>query len=81
MNAKVIEERIEQKLNQFVPCIGLVYFTDGSVNIIDGPATREQYADTVSSKSSLREMIGETISKNNNSLSQEQFTRLVEKLN
>ena len=81
MNAKVIEERIEQKLNQFVPCIGLVYFTDGSVNIIDGPATREQYADTVSSKSSLREMIGETISKNKNSLSQEQFTRLVEKLN
>ncbi|MCU5745604.1 hypothetical protein N9R04_02565 [Staphylococcus sp. SQ8-PEA] len=80
-NAQIMEEKLGSQFNQVISSIGLVYFTDGSVNIIDGPSTREQYADTVSSKSSLKEIIGETVRNNSKPLSKEQFEALVKNFN
>lgn len=76
-NAKVLEDKINEHLKRQIKSIGLVYFTDGSVNIIDGPAIRGNYAETVSSKSSLKEVIGETLASSNESLTEEQYNKLV----
>ncbi|RIL92826.1 hypothetical protein BUY80_13965, partial [Staphylococcus equorum] len=73
----VLEDKINEHLKRQIKSIGLVYFTDGSVNIIDGPAIRGNYAETVSSKSSLKEVIGETLASSNESLTEEQYNKLV----
>ncbi|MCG7339568.1 hypothetical protein MHZ36_09715 [Staphylococcus sp. ACRSN] len=78
-NTKELEAAIAEKSNHKISNIGLVYFTDGSVNIIDGPNVREDYTETVSSKSSLKEVIGDTLTNANESLSEEQYNKLVER--
>ena len=41
--------------------LGVIYFSDGSVNIIEGADEREKYIDTVSTKSSLESVINNAI--------------------
>lgn len=76
-NTQLLENKIKEKSNHSISNIGLVYFADGSVNLIDGPTKREQYAETVSSKSNLREVITKTVEQSTEALSQEQFDKLV----
>ena len=76
-HAQALETKIKEKSNHSIRNIGLVYFADGSVNLIDGPTKREQYAETVSSKSNLREVITKTVEQSTEALSQEQFDKLV----
>lgn len=76
-NTKELEAKIAERLNHNIKSIGLVYFTDGSVNLIDGPTVREEYAETVSSKSSLKEIIGGTINEAEEALTKEQYDKLV----
>ncbi|MBF7017218.1 hypothetical protein [Staphylococcus durrellii] len=78
-NTKILQEKIKERVNHSIKNIGLVYFTDGSVNLIDGPTEREKYVETVSSKSSLKDIIEETVTTAEESLSKEQFDRLVER--
>lgn len=78
-NTKELEARIAERLNHHIKNIGLVYFTDGSVNIIDGPNVREDYTETVSSKSSLKDVIGDTLSNASQSITKEQYDKLVER--
>lgn len=78
-NTKELETRIAERLNHHIKNIGLVYFTDGSVNIIDGPNVREDYTETVSSKSSLKDVIGDTLSNASESITKEQYDKLVER--
>lgn len=76
-NTKALEDRIAEKLNHRIHNIGLVYFTDGSVNLIDGPTERQDFVETVSSKSSLKEVIGETIVNAQESLTEAQYNELL----
>lgn len=76
-NAKALEDRIADQLNHRIQNIGLVYFTDGSVNLIDGPTERQDFVETVSSKSSLKEVIGETIVNAQESLTEAQYNELL----
>ena len=57
INSKVLKDGIENHFNHKVQSIGVVYFSDGSVNIIEGSEERAQYVDTVSTKSSLEAVI------------------------
>ncbi|WP_210136356.1 NERD domain-containing protein [Staphylococcus sp. GDK8D68P] len=77
INTQALEAKIYEKLNQQIKNIGLVYFTDGSVNIIDGPSTRRDYVETVSSKSSLQQIIGDTVQSTDQALTKEQYDKLV----
>lgn len=77
INTQALEAKIYEKLNQQIKNIGLVYFTDGSVNIIDGPSTRGDYVETVSSKSSLQQIIGDTVQSTDQALTKEQYDKLV----
>ncbi|MEP9851819.1 hypothetical protein ABDK10_03880 [Staphylococcus aureus] len=79
-NAKILEDKINEHLNRHIKSIGLVYFTDGSVNIIDGPTVRNAYAETVSSKSSLKEIIGETLASANETLSEDEYQQLLNQI-
>lgn len=81
INTQALEAKIHEKLNQQIKNVGLVYFTDGSVNIIDGPATRSKYVETVSSKSSLQQIIGETIESTDKSLTSAQYDQIVARFN
>lgn len=76
-NTKMLQEKIKENAHHNIKNVGLVYFTDGSVNLIDGPTEREKCVETVSSKSSLKDIIEETITSADESLSKEQFDRLV----
>lgn len=76
-NTKMLQERIKERANHNIKNVGLVYFTDGSVNLIDGPTEREKYVETVSSKSSLKDVIEETVTTAEESLSKDEFDRLV----
>ena len=76
-NAKALEDRITDQLHHRIQNIGLVYFTDGSVNLIDGPTERQDFVETVSSKSSLKEVIGETIINAQESLTESQYNELL----
>ncbi|MFZ7647086.1 NERD domain-containing protein [Staphylococcus saprophyticus] len=77
INTQALEAKIYEKLNQQIKNIGLVYFTDGSVNIIDGPSTTGDYVETVSSKSSLQQIIGDTVQSTDQALTKEQYDKLV----
>ena len=77
INTQALEAKIYEKLNQQIKNIGLVYFTDGSVNIIDGPSTRGDYVETVSSKSSLQQIIGDTVQSTDQALTKKQYDKLV----
>lgn len=76
-NTKMLQEKIKENVHHNINNVGLVYFTDGSVNLIDGPTEREKYVETVSSKSNLKHIIEETVTSADESLSKEQFDRLV----
>lgn len=71
-NAKYLKDQIENHFNHKIQSIGVVYFNDGSVNIIEGSEEREKYVDTVSTQSSLNQVIGQAIELCKHPLTQEQ---------
>ncbi|WP_251943020.1 hypothetical protein [Staphylococcus sp. Marseille-Q5304] len=77
VKTRELENKLDQNLSSKIKSVGLVYFTDGSVNIIEGPKEKENNAETVSSKSSLRNVIGETINQSKTGLSNEEFDNIV----
>lgn len=76
-SSKAIKDHLEQKFNHKVQSIGLVYFNDGSVNLIDGPMVREKYTMTVSSKNSLENTIASTIKNAKHPFTEAQFNEIV----
>lgn len=51
-NAKALKDQIESDYQFKIQSIGVVYFSDGSVNIIEGSDESDKYVDTVSTQSS-----------------------------
>ncbi|WP_114603437.1 hypothetical protein [Staphylococcus sp. EZ-P03] len=56
-NSKELKDAYEQNFNKKISSVGLVYFNDGSVNIIDGPTERQKYVATATSKHHLKDAI------------------------
>ncbi|UDI78367.1 hypothetical protein HYI43_07360 [Staphylococcus taiwanensis] len=81
INSKILKDGIENHFNHKVQSIGVVYFSDGSVNIIEGTEEREQYVDTVSTKSSLEAVIKNAIDLSKHPLSEDQVTKIIESFN
>lgn len=81
INSKILKDGIENHFNHKVQSIGVVYFSDGSVNIIEGTEEREQYVDTVSTKSSLEAVIKNAIDLFKHPLSEDQVTKIIESFN
>lgn len=81
INSKVLKDGIENHFNHKVQSIGVVYFSDGSVNIIEGSEERAQYVDTVSTKSSLEAVIKNAIDLSKHPLSQDQVNKIVNSFN
>ena len=52
-NAKALKDKIENDYNFKIQSIGVIYFSDGSVNIIEGSDESDKYVDTVSTPISL----------------------------
>lgn len=78
INAKILKDGIEKYFNHKVQSIGVIYFSDGSVNIIEGAEEREKYIDTVSTKSSLESVINNAIELSKHPLSETQVNTIVE---
>lgn len=72
LNSKTLKDGIENHFNHKIQSIGVVYFNDGSVNIIEGSDERGKYVDTVSTKSSLKSVIGHAIELSKHPLTKEQ---------
>ncbi|MDM7882104.1 hypothetical protein BUZ39_02605 [Staphylococcus haemolyticus] len=81
INSKILKDGIENHFNHKVQSNGVVYFSDGSVNIIEGSDERAQYVDTVSTKSSLEAVIKNAIDLSKHPLSEEQVTKIVNSFN
>ncbi|MCI2934195.1 hypothetical protein FH179_06130 [Staphylococcus haemolyticus] len=81
INSKVLKDGIENHFNHKVQSIGVVYFSDGSVNIIEGSEERAKYVDTVSTKSSLEAVIKNAIDLSKHPLSEDQVTKIVNSFN
>lgn len=77
-NAKSLKDHLEQELNFKIQSVGVIYFSDGSVNIIQGSEERDKYVDTVSTKSSLQHVINETINLSKHPLSEQQVNNISE---
>lgn len=75
-NAKALKDHIEQNFNFKVQSTGVIYFSDGTVNIIQGSEERDKYVDTVSTKSSLRRIISEAIDLSKHPLNKEQVNQI-----
>ncbi|MCP8609377.1 hypothetical protein NMF38_22825, partial [Acinetobacter baumannii] len=75
-NAKALKDHIEQNFNFKVQSTGVIYFSDGTVNIIQGSEERDKYVDTVSTKSSLRRIISEAIELSKHPLNKEQVDQI-----
>ena len=73
---KALKDHIEQNFNFKVQSTGVIYFSDGTVNIIQGSEERDKYVDTVSTKSSLRRIISEAIELSKHPLNKEQVDQI-----
>ena len=71
---------LKNHFNHKVQSIGVVYFSDGSVNIIEGSEERAQYV-TVSTKSSLEAVIKNAIDLSKHPLSEDQVNKIVNSFN
>lgn len=60
-NAKAFKDQIESVYQFKIQSIGVVYFSDGSVNIIEGSDESDKYVDTVSTQSSLEKVIEDAV--------------------
>ncbi|MCJ1656445.1 hypothetical protein MT340_007655 [Staphylococcus sp. NRL 16/872] len=77
INSKSLKDNIEKKFNHKIQSIGIIYFSDGSVNIIEGTQEREKYVDTVSTKYSLEHVIKNAIEFSKHPLTEAQATKIV----
>ncbi|MCE5089592.1 hypothetical protein [Staphylococcus devriesei] len=76
INSKSLKDGVENHFNHKIQSIGIVYFSDGSVNIIEGAEEREKYVDTVSTKTSLENIIKDAIKLSKHPLSKDQVTKI-----
>ena len=67
---------MNKNFNFKVQSTGVIYFSDGTVNIIQGSEERDKYVDTVSTKSSLRRIISEAIELSKHPLNKEQVNQI-----
>ncbi|MEL0537674.1 hypothetical protein [Staphylococcus debuckii] len=81
VNSKELKDAYEKNFNQKITSVGVVYFNDGSINIIDGPTEREKYVATASSKRSLRDAVEEMIAQSKHDLSKQDCEAAVNYLN
>lgn len=79
-NAKALKDQIEANHQFKIQSIGVIYFSDGSVNIIEGSDESDKYVDTVSNKSSLERVIEEAIQLSKHPLSDSQINEISESL-
>lgn len=70
VNSKELKDAYEKQFNKKITSVGVVYFSDGSINIIDGPAEREKYVATASSKRSLKDAVEEMIVQSKHDISE-----------
>ncbi|MEJ7185444.1 hypothetical protein WL241_12040, partial [Staphylococcus epidermidis] len=71
-NAKALKDQIEEQFNFKIQSIGVIYFNDGSVNIIEGSGESDKYVDTVSTKSSLEKVIKDAVHLSKHPLTEDQ---------
>src|SRR5699024_3445875 len=76
-NAKALKDRIPDELNHRVQKTDLVYCQYGSINLIDGPTERQDFVETITYKSTLKDVIGETIVNAQKSLTEAQYNELL----
>lgn len=77
-NAKALKDQIESDYRFKIQSIGVVYFSDGSVNIIEGSDESDKYVDTVSTQSSLEKVIEDAIQLSKHPLNDEQVQEISE---
>lgn len=77
-NAKALKDQIESDYQFKIQSIGVVYFSDGSVNIIEGSDESDKYVDTVSTQSSLEKVIEDAIQLSKHPLNDEQVQEISE---
>ena len=77
-NAKALKDKIESDYNFKIQSIGIIYFSDGSVNIIEGSEERDKYVDTVSTPTSLEKVIEDAIQLSKHPLNDEQLSEISE---
>ncbi|MBO1199644.1 hypothetical protein J3T65_09570 [Staphylococcus simiae] len=75
-NAKLLKDQLEQQLNFKIQSTGVIYFSDGTVNIIQGSQERDKYVDTVSTKSSLSSIINDAIELSKHPLDEQQVKNI-----
>ncbi|PNZ25866.1 Uncharacterised protein [Staphylococcus petrasii] len=76
INSKSLKDNIEKNFNHKIQSIGIIYFSDGSVNIIEGAQEREKYVDTVSTKYSLEHVIKNAIDLSKHPLTEDQASKI-----
>ena len=77
-NAKALKDKIENDYNFKIQSIGVIYFSDGSVNIIEGSDESDKYVDTVSTPISLEKVIEEAIDLSKHPLTDKQIEEISE---
>ena len=77
-NAKALKDKIENDYNFKIQSIGVIYFSDGSVNIIEGSDESDKYVDTLSTPISLEKVIEEAIDLSKHPLTDKQIEEISE---
>lgn len=77
-NAKALKDKIENDYNFKIQSIGVIYFSDGSVNIIEGSDESDKYVDTVSTPISLEKVIEDAIDLSKHPLTDKQIEEISE---
>lgn len=80
-NAKALKDQIESQFNFKIQSIGVVYFNDGTVNIIEGSEESDKYVDTVSTKSSLEKVINDAVTLSKHPLTKDQVEQITQQFN
>ncbi|HCG76104.1 NERD domain-containing protein [Staphylococcus caprae] len=75
-NAKALKDQIEKDYQFKIQSIGVIYFSDGSVNIIEGSDESDKYVDTVSTRSSLEKVIDEAVQLSKHPLNDNQIEEI-----
>ena len=75
-NAKALKDQIEKDYQFKIQSIGVIYYSDGSVNIIEGSDESDKYVDTVSTRSSLEKVIDEAVQLSKHPLNDNQIEEI-----
>lgn len=76
-NSKKLKDALEAHFHHKITSVGLVYFNDGSVNIIDGPIDRQKYVATASSKHDLKAAVTSILAQSNHKISDRDYDAIL----